>query len=110
MAPPATGGSVLVGDIVAPPSFDPKPAVVSAKDNLLACYNKARGATPALRGKLTLRINVNEAGKVMLVDAAPGGSANDATLVACLSDVLRAVKFPKPPGSAIVSAPLVFRP
>ena len=109
-APPVTGGSVLIGDIVAPPSFDPKPALVSAKGELLACYNKARQATPSLHGRLTLRINVNETGKVMLVDAAPGGSVDDPALVACLSDALKAVTFPKPAGLATVSAPLVFRP
>jgi len=108
-APPVTGGSVLIGDIVAPPSFDPKPAIVSAKSELLACYNKARQATPSLHGRLTLRINVNETGKVMLVDAAPGGSVDDPALVACLSDALKAVTFPKPAGLATVSAPLVFR-
>src|SRR5450432_1326951 len=53
-APPVTGGSVLIGDIVAPPSFDPKPALVSAKGELLVCYNKARQATPSLHGRLTL--------------------------------------------------------
>ena len=109
-APPVTGGSVLIGDIVAPPSFDPKPALVSAKSELLGCYNKARQATPSLHGRLTLRINVNETGKVMLVDAAPGGSVDDPALVACLSDALKAVTFPKPAGLATVSAPLVFRP
>lgn len=109
-APPVTGGSVLIGDIVAPPSFDPKPALVSAKSELLGCYNKARQATPSLHGRLTLRINVNETGKVMLVDAAPGGSVDDPALVACLSDALKAVTFPKPAGLATISAPLVFRP
>ena len=108
--PMPTGGSVLIGDIAAPPGFDPKATLVSAKPGLLDCFNKARQTTPALHGKLTLRINVNEVGKVMLVDSAPGGTANDPALVSCLSDALRVVTFPKPNGSAIVSAPLVFRP
>jgi hypothetical protein len=108
--PMPTGGSVLIGDIAAPPGFDPKATLGSSKADLVTCYNKARQTTPSLRGKVTLRINVNEAGKVMLVDSAPGGTANDPGLVSCLSDTLRAVTFPKPNGSAIVSAPLVFRP
>jgi hypothetical protein len=110
VGPLPTGGSVLIGDIVAPPSFDPKPAIVSAKEELVACYNKARQTTPSLRGKLMLRINVSETGKVMLVDAASGGTANDPVLVACLSEALRAVTFPKPNGLATISAPFVFRP
>jgi len=108
--PMPTGGSVLIGDIAAPPGFDPKATLVSAKSDLVTCYNKARQTTPALHGKLTIRINVNEEGKVLLVDSAPGGTANDPALVSCLSDTLRAVTFPKPKGSATVSAPLVFRP
>jgi hypothetical protein len=110
LGPLPTGGSVLIGDIAAPPSFDPKATLVSARPALVDCYNKARQTTPALRGKLTLRINVNEIGKVMLVDAAPGGATDDPALVACLSDALKAVTFQKPAGSAVVSAPLVFRP
>ena len=107
---PVTGGTVLVGDIVSPPSFAPKATLDAAKPQLLDCYNQARQSTPSLHGKVTLRINVNEAGAVLLVDAAPGGSANDPGLVSCLGDALRSLKFPKPGGSAVVSAPLVFRP
>lgn len=101
---------VLIGDIVSPPSFSPKAALESAKPQLVACYNEARQTAPSLHGKVTLRINVNEGGTVLLVDAAPGGSANDPGLVSCLGEALRAVKFPKPGGTATVSAPLVFRP
>jgi hypothetical protein len=109
-APLPTGGAVFVGDIVAPPSFDPKPTLTSAKGAMVDCYNKARQENASLRGKLTLRINVNEAGKVMVVEGVAGGSANDPVLVACLSDALKALAFPRPPGLATVTAPLVFKP
>jgi hypothetical protein len=112
-APPGplpTGGSVLIGDIVAPPSFDPKPTLTTARSAMVDCYDRARQETPSLRGKVSLRINVGEAGKVMLVEGVAGGSANDPVLVACLSDALKALTFPKPGGLAIVTAPLVFRP
>ena len=108
--PIPTGGSVLVGDINAPKSFNPKPTVEALEPQLLDCYNKARAYSPDLRGKVTLLIQVNEAGNVLSVDAAPGGHANDPKLVACVNDMMKAsAHFPKPGGMAIVSAPLVFR-
>src|SRR5450631_4018006 len=51
--PPPTGGSVMVGDINAPKSFDPKPVIVALKPKLLDCYNQARATKPSLHGKIT---------------------------------------------------------
>jgi hypothetical protein len=101
---------VLIGDIVAPPGFDPKATLDAAKSQLLACYNESRATNPALRGKLRLRINVNEGGTAVSIDAEPGGSANDPGLIACIGEALKGLRFPKPGGTAIVTAPLVFRP
>jgi hypothetical protein len=80
------------------------------KPELLSCYNQARQNSPALRGKLKLRIDVNEAGSVLLVAAEPGGSAADPALIACLGAAIKAAHFPKPAGLATITAPLVFRP
>jgi hypothetical protein len=108
--PPATGGSVLVGEIAGTPHFDPKPPIEAIKADLLDCFNRARGTNPALHGKLTLKIVVNEAGHVNRVDASPGGLADDAGFLGCVTDVLKArAEFPKPGGMATVTAPLVFR-
>jgi hypothetical protein len=110
-APVPTGGAVLVGDINAPKGFNPKPVVESMKPQLVGCYNKARATHPELHGKITLQIQINEAGAVLSVEAPPGGHAYDATLVACIGDAMKAdAHFPKPGGAAIVNAPLVFRP
>jgi len=106
-----TGGTVLVGDINAPKGFDPKPVVDGFKPQLVDCYNKARATHPDLCGKVTLQIQINEGGAVLGVDAAPGGHANDPALVACIADAMKAgAHFPKPKGTAIVNAPLVFHP
>ena len=104
------GGSVLVGEVIGSPSFDPRGALDSAKPQLLSCYNQVRRSNASLHGKLKLRINVNEAGTVVRVDAEDGGSANDPALVSCLGDAMKAVRFPKPGGMATIVAPLVFRP
>ena len=112
-APPVvpTGGSVLVGDINAPKGFNPKPVIDAFASDIVHCYNEARAITPDLRGKVTLRIQVNEAGAVLSVDADPGGHANDPGLVSCINELMKArAHFPKPGGTATVLAPLVFRP
>jgi hypothetical protein len=108
---PVSPGSVFLGDISAPKSFAPRPILEAFAPQLLACYGKARATHPELRGKVTLHVHVNEAGAVLSVDAAPGGHANDPTLVACIEDAMKAgAHFPKPGGMAIVDVPLVFRP
>jgi hypothetical protein len=109
--PVPTGGSVLVGQINAPKGFDPRPTLEGLSGQLVDCYNKARAGNPDLHGKVTLQINVNEAGTVLSIDAAPGGHANDPTLVACIADAMKSgAHFPRPGGMATVNAPLVFRP
>jgi hypothetical protein len=98
-----------VGDVLAPKGFDPNPTIVRLKPKLLGCFNEVRVERPTLHGKLRLRIQVNEAGTVIGVDAEEGGSANDPALVACLGTALREERFPKPGGTATIVAPLVFR-
>ncbi|HEY6459280.1 MAG TPA: AgmX/PglI C-terminal domain-containing protein [Polyangiaceae bacterium] len=106
-----TGGSVMIGDINAPKGFKPKPVIDALAGDLVHCYDEARAVTPDLRGKVTLRIQINEAGAVLSVEAEPGGHANDPGLVSCVNDLMKAsAHFPKPGGTATVLAPLVFRP
>ncbi|HEX3344813.1 MAG TPA: AgmX/PglI C-terminal domain-containing protein [Polyangiaceae bacterium] len=110
-APVPTGGSVFIGEINAPKSFSPRPTIEALSGALVECYDKARAADPELRGKVTLQIDVNEAGAVLSVESAPGGHANSPSLVMCISDMMKArAHFPKPGGMAIVNTPLVFRP
>lgn len=110
--PPPVGGVVVIGQINAPKSFDPRPTLVTLQPKLLDCYNQTRASRPDLRGKLTLHIVVNEGGQALSADADATGAAYDAGLVQCIEGVLKAAgpKFPKPGGTATVNAPLVFRP
>ncbi len=105
-----TGGVLLLGEINTPKLFNPRPVIEALKPRLLECYNQARAGKPSLRGKLRLRIQVNEAGAVNAVGAEPGGTADDPALVDCLGAVLKGATFPKPGGMATVVAPMVFRP
>ena len=105
-----TGGSILFGEIAVPKGFDPKPTLDASSPALLSCYADARVNHPALRGKLRLRLVVNEGGHVVSVDADSDTPAYDADLVSCMGKALRATSFPKPGGTAILVAPLVLRP
>ena len=108
-APPVAGGSVLIGEIVAPKHFNPRPTLDSLSLDLVGCYQKARARNPSLHGKLKLRVVVNEAGAVQSVQSEPGGTADDPALVACIGDAMKDATFPKPSGMATIVVPLVFR-
>jgi hypothetical protein len=99
---------LLIGDISAPKQFNPKPTVDGLQPQMLDCYNQVLANDPTVHGKLALRIQVNEAGAAIAADAAPGGSAADPSLVACLATVIKGATFPKPGGLATVLVPMVF--
>jgi hypothetical protein len=105
-----SGGSVLVGEIMAPKTFKPGPTLAALVPDMVACYRKARGSVPSLRGKLKLRVVVSETGAAQAVAAEAGGGANDPALVSCLDEAFKGATFPKPGGTAILLVPLVFRP
>ena len=110
-APPATGGSVLIGDIAGTKKFDPKATVNGIQQSLLDCYNKVRGGKPALHGKLKLRVVVNDTGSEVNVTPDPADElGKEDALVSCLSDAFHQAHFPKPGGMATVTVPLLFRP
>jgi hypothetical protein len=107
---PVTGGSVLVGEITSPKTFNPGTTVSGLVPDMLSCYRQIRASVPSLHGKVKLRVVVNEVGAAQSVAAEPGGSANDPALVSCLGEAMKGAAFPKPGGTAIVIVPLVFRP
>jgi hypothetical protein len=101
--------AVRIGEIAATPQFDPRATLETLRPDLLACYRKALATNAAIRGKVTLRIQLAESGAVLRVDAEPGGQAGDPGLIGCIRDDFKAnARFPKPGGSATVLAPLVF--
>ncbi len=111
LGPVPIGGAILLGDINAPPHFDPRPTLVTLEPKLLDCFNQARASHPSLHGKLMLRVQISEAGAALSAEADPSGSAYDPALVKCIDGVMKSgVKFPRPGGVATVAAPLVFRP
>jgi hypothetical protein len=110
-APAPSGGVVSLGQVVAPPDFDPNAALVAMKPQFLDCYNKARATNPTLHGKIKLKIQVSPMGTVTGVDADPADPAYDPSLIVCLGDAMKAASFPKRgSGTATIFAPMVFRP
>ncbi|MDP9033383.1 MAG: hypothetical protein M3O50_01130 [Myxococcota bacterium] len=102
-------GTVVIGKIASPEGFDAEGAIRSLKPELIACYESAGAMTRPPRLKLTLRIEVNEAGAVVRTEVEPGGAAEDPALVACLGSAVAHTQFPKPGGRATIVAPLAFR-
>jgi hypothetical protein len=100
---------VSIGEIAVSPGFDPKVTILSLKPDLLRCYNETRSLIPDLHGKLTLSVHIDTRGVVTSTEAAPGGSANDEGLLACIADAMQATRFPQPNGNATILVSLVFR-
>jgi hypothetical protein len=101
---------VSLGQVIAPKHFDPNAVLLSLKPQFLDCYNKARASNPTLHGRLGLKIVVQETGAVASVDADPGDTAYDPTLIVCLGDAFKSSKFPSPGGMATIMVPMIFRP
>jgi len=108
---PDNDGTVVIGAMAATGHFDPKSTLDDLRPDLMACFRRVHASNPAIHGKVTLRIQVDEAGLVLNVDAHPGGPANDPALIACIRDDFKAnAHFARPGGSATIVAPLVFHP
>jgi hypothetical protein len=106
-----TDGTVVIGAIAATGHFDPKSTLDDLRPDLMACFRRVHMSNTAIHGKVNIRIQVDEAGEVLNVDAQPGGPANDPALIACIRDDFKAnAHFARPGGSATIVASLVFHP
>lgn len=101
---------VRIGDIASPATFD----VASTLSTLVlpqiqSCYETALATTPSLHGKMLVSFDVNGQGAVTSASETKS-TTNNPPLFACIKSALTATAFPKPPGTATVTMPLVFRP
>jgi hypothetical protein len=108
---PDSDRTVVIGAIAAAGHFDPKSTLDDLRPDLMACFRRVHASNATLHGKVSIRIQIDEAGEVLNVDAQPGGPANDPALIACIRDDFKAnARFARPGGSATIVAPLVFHP
>ncbi len=70
------------------------------------CYEKQLLAQPSISGNVIVRFAIDRSGLV-LSSAATGF---DATVAACVADVVKSIEFPHPPGVVQISYPITFRP
>jgi len=84
-------------------------ALRAQQGRMHACYEAGLARNPQLAGRLNVRFVIGQNGEV-LSSINGGSSLGDASVIACVLAVVRAVRFP-PPGSgfATVLVPLTFR-
>jgi len=99
-----------MGDVASPPTFDVTPTLRDlVLPQITSCYSDALAASPGLHGKMVLSFEVNEKGAVTSATETKS-TTNSAPLFACIKSAVIATAFPKPPGTATINVPLVFRP
>lgn len=74
------------------------------------CYDKALTSNPLLKGKLSVKITINQEGRVSRTEVVED-SLHDAEVAKCVKGVIGRLRFPKPAGgTASVTFPFAFDP
>ncbi len=81
-----------------------------SKAAIKRCYDKALTSNPMLKGKMSVKITINEQGRVSNTEVVED-SLKDAEVAKCVKGVIGRLRFPKPAGgSASVTFPFAFDP
>lgn len=81
-----------------------------SKAAIKRCYDKALTSNPMLKGKMSVKITINEQGRVSNTEVVED-SLHDAEVAKCVKGVIGRLRFPKPAGgSASVTFPFAFDP
>ena len=81
-----------------------------SKAAIKRCYDKALTSNPMLKGKLSVKININEQGRVDSTEVVED-SLHDAEVAKCVKGVIGRLRFPKPAGgTASITFPFAFDP
>ena len=74
------------------------------------CYDKGLLANPTLKGKVSVSIMINNAGRVEVVDITED-TVGDASVTQCIKGVIMRLRFPKPDGGSVsVDSSFIFSP
>ncbi len=74
------------------------------------CYDKALTSNPQLKGKMSVKIVINQQGRVNSTEIVDD-SLHDAEVAKCVKGVIGRLRFPKPAdGTATVTFPFAFDP
>jgi TonB family protein len=101
-----SGGDQVEGGL----SADKINAVIKeAKHQVRNCYSRALKSNPGLTGKVIIRFEIAKNGNVTAAESARGSTLTDAKVVACVTSVIKTLKFPPPEGGiARVTYPFLF--
>jgi len=85
----------------------------TASGRVQECYRTGLARDPLLRGEITVRLRIEDDGRVSDVQAgaSDGAPAGMYTVSRCIGGVLQTLQFPRPEGGpATLTAPFVFQP
>ena len=81
-----------------------------SKAAIKRCYDKALTSNPMLKGKMSVKITINDQGRVSNTEVVED-SLRDAEVAKCVKGVIGRLRFPKPAGgTASVTFPFAFDP
>jgi hypothetical protein len=104
--PRAAGGFQIAGSIG---RADAETVLHGARPQLDTCYEKAKGKNPALAGRVSFRLSIDNRGQVPMAEVVSstlgGGEAEK-----CMVEALRDLQFPPSPtgGESTLSFPMTF--
>ena len=111
-APPAKVASVVVGNVSANglPAASVKSVVQKNVAKYRQCYDAGLRESPALAGRVTMRITIDASGAIASAEDA-GSDLPDSTVTSCVFGTLGTLVFPQPEaGSATATVPIIFSP
>lgn len=110
--PSAHVASVVVGSVTAS-GLTPESVKTVVQKNVAryrACYDTGLRGTPALKGRVMVRMTIDASGAIASAEDA-GSDMPDSTVTSCVFGTLGTLTFPQPEaGSATATVPIVFSP
>lgn len=112
VTPNARASSVVVGTVTAS-GLAPESVQRVMRQNVgryRSCYDAGLRGNPALRGRVMVRVTIDEHGSLSSAEDA-GSDLPDSTVTSCVFGTLGTLVFPEPEGgSATATVPIVFSP
>lgn len=115
----ARDAGVVTAPVVRPPTHGRLDGVAAqavlrgASERVQGCYRTGLARDPLLRGEVTVRLRVEDDGRVSDVQAGAGegASAGMYAVSRCIGAVLQTLQFARPEGgAATLTVPYVFQP
>jgi hypothetical protein len=99
------GGIKVAGNL---PKADAEKIVRGGAGKLRGCYDKAKAASPALQGRVSFRLTVDDRGRVTLGEVVTTTlDSGDAEM--CMIRLTRDFKFPPADGESTVTFQMIFK-